>query len=143
EAARRTTGQRHYDVQMLGGLMLVERGLAEMQTGEGKTRTATPPLSLYALSGRGAHWATVNDYLARRDAELNRPIYRMLGMSVGIIESATSPADRRPAYQADVTYGTGKEFGFDYLRDRLLLRGQDDAGSDLIGRLLGEPDKRR
>jgi preprotein translocase subunit SecA len=143
EAARRTTGQRHYDVQMLGGLTLVERGLAEMQTGEGKTLTATLPLYLYGLYGRGAHLATVNDYLARRDAELNRPIYRKLGMSVGTVESSTSPADRRPAYQADITYGTAKEFGFDYLRDRLLLRGQDDAGSDLIGRLLGEPDRRR
>jgi len=143
EAARRATGQRHYDVQMLGGLMLVERGLAEMQTGEGKTLTATLPLYLYALYGRGAHLSTVNDYLARRDAELNRPIYKLLGMTVGIVESGTSPADRRPAYQADITYGTGKEFGFDYLRDRLLVRGQDDAGSDLIGRLLGEPDRAR
>jgi preprotein translocase subunit SecA len=143
EAARRAIGQRHYDVQMLGGLLLVERGLAEMQTGEGKTLTATLPLYLYALYGRGAHLSTVNDYLARRDADLNRPIYKLLGMSVGVIESSTSPADRRPAYQADITYGTGKEFGFDYLRDRLLLRGQDDAGSDLIGRLLGEPDRRR
>src|SRR6185295_8862204 len=102
EAARRTIGLRHFDVQIIAGRVLVERGLAEMQTGEGKTLTATLPLYLYALYGRGAHLATVNDYLARRDAELNRPIYRMLGLNVGIIESATSPADRRPAYACDI-----------------------------------------
>ena len=143
EAARRTLNMRHFDVQLLGGLTLIARGLAEMQTGEGKTLTATLPLYLYAIYGRGAHLATVNDYLARRDADLMRPVYAALGLTCGVIESGTEPADRRRAYAADITYGTAKEFGFDYLRDRLLLRGQDDAGSDLVGRLAGEPDQRR
>ncbi len=143
EAARRTIGLRHFDVQLLGGLTLVSRGLAEMQTGEGKTLTATLPLYLYALYGRGAHLATVNDYLARRDAEQMRPVFAALGLSTGVIESSTEPPERRRAYAADITYGTAKEFGFDYLRDRLLLRSRDDEGTDLIGRLMGEPDKRR
>ena len=143
EAARRTIGMRHFDVQLLGGLTLVRRGLAEMQTGEGKTLTATLPMYLFALYGRGAHLATVNDYLARRDLELMRPVYAALGLTSGVVESGTEPPERREAYAADITYGTAKEFGFDYLRDRLLLRGQDDAGSDLVGRLCGEPDPRR
>ena len=143
EAARRTVGMRHFDVQLLGGLTLVERGLAEMQTGEGKTLTATLPMYLFALYGRGAHLATVNDYLARRDLELMRSVYDVLGLTSGVVESGTEPPERREAYAADITYGTAKEFGFDYLRDRLLLRGQDDAGSDLVGRLSGEPDPRR
>ena len=143
EAARRALGMRHFDVQLLGGLTLVERGLAEMQTGEGKTLTATLPMYLFALYGRGAHLATVNDYLARRDLELMRPVYAALGLTSGVVESGTEPPERRKAYAADITYGTAKEFGFDYLRDRLLLRGQDDVGSDLVGRLCGEPDPRR
>ena len=143
EAARRTLNMRHFDVQLLGGLTLMARGLAEMQTGEGKTLTATLPLYLYALYGRGAHLATVNDYLARRDAELMRPVYTALGLTCGVVESGTEPTDRREAYAADITYGTAKEFGFDYLRDRLLLRGQADVGGDLVGRLAGEPDRRR
>ena len=143
EAARRTIGMRHFDVQLLGGLTLMARGLAEMQTGEGKTLTATLPMYLFALYGRGAHLATVNDYLARRDLELMRPVYAALGLTSGVVESGTEPPERRKAYAADITYGTAKEFGFDYLRDRLLLRGQDDAGSDLVGRLCGEPDPRR
>ena len=143
EAARRTIGMRHFDVQLLGGLTLVQRGLAEMQTGEGKTLTAVLPMYLFALYGRGAHLSTVNDYLARRDLELMRPVYAALGLTSGVVESGTEPPERRKAYAADITYGTAKEFGFDYLRDRLLLRGQDDAGSDLVGRLSGEPDPRR
>ena len=143
EAARRAIGLRPFDVQLLGGLVLAEHGLAEMQTGEGKTLTATLPLYLFALYGRGAHLATVNDYLARRDAELMRPVFERLGLSVGVVESSTEPAERRRAYACDVTYGTAKEFGFDFLRDRLQRRAQDDAGSDLVGRLLGEPDRRR
>jgi preprotein translocase subunit SecA len=143
EAARRAVGMRHFDVQLLGGLALVSRGLAEMQTGEGKTLTATLPMYLFALYGKGAHLATVNDYLARRDLQLMQPVYAALGLTTGVVESGTEPPERRKAYAADITYGTGKEFGFDYLRDRLLLRGQDDAGSDLVGRLAGEPDPRR
>lgn len=143
EAGRRALGMRHFDVQLLGGRVLCRRGLAEMQTGEGKTLTATLPLYVYALYGRGAHLSTVNDYLARRDAELMSPLYRFLGLSVGVIESGTEPADRRKAYACDITYGTSKEFGFDYLRDRIQQRNQDDSGSDLIGRLLGEPDRKK
>ncbi|MCE9607591.1 MAG: preprotein translocase subunit SecA [Planctomycetia bacterium] len=139
EAARRALNMRHFDVQLLGGMTLVARGLAEMQTGEGKTLTATLPLYVYALYGRGAHLATVNDYLARRDADLMRPVYAALGLSLGVVESGTETDARRQAYACDVTYGTGKEFGFDFLRDRILLRGQDEVGTDLIGRLTGEP----
>jgi preprotein translocase subunit SecA len=137
EAARRTISMRHFDVQLLGGMMLCERGLAEMQTGEGKTLTATLPAYVYALYGRGAHVSTVNDYLARRDAELMTPVYEALGLKVGVIESSTEPEDRRVAYAADVTYGTGKEFGFDFLRDKILLRGREQQGSNLGKRLLG------
>jgi preprotein translocase subunit SecA len=131
EASRRTTGMRHFDVQMLGGIAMARRRLAEMQTGEGKTLTATLPLYLHALSGKGAHLATVNDYLARRDAELMQPIYAMLGMSVGVVEANLSPEARRRAYACDITYGTAKEFGFDFLRDHLLQR-------DLQGRQHGD-----
>ena len=138
EAARRTKNMRHFDVQLLGGMTLIERGLAEMQTGEGKTLTATLPLYVYALYGRGAHLSTVNDYLARRDAELMKPVYAALGLTVGIVESGSEPDERRAAYACDITYGTGKEFGFDFLRDKILLRGQEEAGTGLIARLLGE-----
>ena len=139
EAGRRAKNMRHFDVQLLGGMTLVERGLAEMQTGEGKTLTATLPLYVFALYGKGTHLSTVNDYLARRDAELMQPVYAALGLTVGVVESGSEPDDRRAAYACDITYGTGKEFGFDFLRDKILLRGREDAGSDLIGRLIGEP----
>ena len=138
EAARRKNNMRHYDVQMLGGAAMFHRSIAEMQTGEGKTLTATLPLYLYGLAGKGSHLATVNDYLARRDAEWMRPIYDALGMSVGIIESNMDPATRRKAYACDVTYGTAKEFGFDFLRDRLLLRQIREGMTDLFGRMLGQ-----
>jgi len=138
EAARRAVGMRPFDVQLLGGFALARRGLAEMQTGEGKTLTASLPLYLFAIYGRGAHLATVNDYLARRDAELLRPVFTALGLSVGIIETSTKPDERRRAYAADVTYGTAKEFGFDYLRDRLQSRSQQDRGGNLFGRLTGD-----
>jgi preprotein translocase subunit SecA len=130
EAGRRRMGMRHFDVQLLAGMALVERSIAEMQTGEGKTLTATLPVYLFALAGHGAHVATVNDYLARRDADLMRPIYELLGLSVGVIEADVKPAGRRAAYACDVTYGTAKEYGFDFLRDQLLRRqGRDDGGS--------------
>lgn len=122
EAARRTLNMRHYDVQVLGGIALARGCIAEMETGEGKTLTATLPLYLYALLGKGAHLATVNDYLAQRDAEWMGPIYRLLGMTVGVVQSPTPPEARRAAYRCDITYGTAKEFGFDFLRDRLVLR---------------------
>ncbi len=137
EAARRTLNMRHFDVQMLGGMALFERSIAEMQTGEGKTLTATLGMYLYALAGKGCHLATVNDYLARRDAEWMRPVYEVLGLTVGVIESAMQSNARREAYACDVTYGTAKEFGFDFLRDRLLLRRIGEGANDILGNMLG------
>ena len=122
EAARRTLDMEHYDVQLVGGWHLFRGRIAEMETGEGKTLAATLPLYLMALPGRGAHLATVNDYLARRDAHWMGPIYEILGLSVGVIQTGMPPEQRRRAYGCDITYGTAKEFGFDFLKDRLLLR---------------------
>jgi preprotein translocase subunit SecA len=122
EAASRALQMRHFDVQLLGGIALFHGAIAEMETGEGKTLTATLPLYLRALPGKGAHLATVNDYLARRDAEWMRPVYQLLGLSVGVIETEMSRPQRRQEYASDITYGTAKEFGFDFLRDRLVLR---------------------
>ncbi len=122
EAAKRSIGLRHFDVQILGGIAMFHGSVAEMETGEGKTLTATLPLYLRSLVGKGAHLATVNDYLAARDAETMGPIYRLLGLSVGVIQTGMNQEQRRSAYGCDVTYGTAKEFGFDFLRDRLLLR---------------------
>mgnify|MGYP002623510470 FL=1 len=121
EAARRSLGMSHYAVQLMGGIALFEGGIAEMQTGEGKTLTAVLPAFLRALPGRGCHVITVNDYLAGRDAELMRPVYEMLGMTVGCVQSDSTPEDRRNAYSCSITYGTSKEIGFDFLRDRLQL----------------------
>jgi preprotein translocase subunit SecA len=137
EAGRRTLNMRHFDVQLLGGMAMHDRSIAEMQTGEGKTLTATLPLYLNALTGKGAHLATVNDYLARRDAEWMRPIYEALGLNVGVIESQMSNTARREAYACDITYGTAKEFGFDFLRDRLLLRRIGEGSTDFLGGMLG------
>jgi preprotein translocase subunit SecA len=114
EAGFRTLNMRHFDVQMLGGIAMHNRSVAEMQTGEGKTLTATLPLYLNALSGKGVHLATVNDYLARRDAEWMRPLFESLGMSVGVIETPMKRPERAKNYACDVTYGTAKEFGFDF-----------------------------
>jgi preprotein translocase subunit SecA len=125
EAARRTIGQRHFDVQLLGGIVLHQGKIAEMKTGEGKTLTSTMPAYLNALTGNGVHVVTVNDYLAKRDSEWMGGIYRALGVSVGLIQSHMSPAERRPAYGADITYGTNNEFGFDYLRDNMAMREDD------------------
>src|SRR5919202_1295339 len=128
EAAKRTLGQRHFDVQLIGGMVLHDGSIAEMKTGEGKTLTATLPIVLNALSGKGVHLFTVNDYLARRDAEWMRPIYELLGLTVGVIQSDDrDSAEKRAAYQADVTYGTNSEFGFDYLRDNLAVDPDDRA----------------
>ncbi len=137
EAGRRTLNMRHFDVQLLGGIAMFHHSIAEMQTGEGKTLTATLPMYLYALLGKGCQLATVNDYLARRDAEWMEPIYRALGMTVGVVETQMSRDDRRHGYQCDVTYGTAKEFGFDFLRDRLLLRRISEGQGDLLGGMLG------
>ncbi len=136
EAGSRTLGMRHFDVQILGGIAIFNRSIVEMQTGEGKTLTATAPLYLRALAGKGALLATVNDYLAARDAELMGPIYKALGMKVGVIQTQQQTDDRRKAYECDVTYGTAKEFGFDFLRDRLLLRRIREGQTDLLGSML-------
>jgi preprotein translocase subunit SecA len=119
EAGRRALGMRHFDVQLIGGLVLHEGKIAEMKTGEGKTLVATLPAYLNALAGLGVHIVTVNDYLARRDAEWMSPIYRMLGLTVGVIVHDLDDEQRRAAYAADITYGTNNEFGFDYLRDNM------------------------
>jgi preprotein translocase subunit SecA len=125
EAARRTIGQRHFDVQLMGGAALHQGNIAEMKTGEGKTLVSTLPGYLNALSGNGVHVVTVNDYLAKRDSEWMGGIYRFLGLDVGLIQATMSPAQRRPAYAADITYGTNNEFGFDYLRDNMAMRIED------------------
>ena len=138
EAGRRTLGMRHFDVQILGGIAIFNRSIVEMQTGEGKTLTATAPLYLRAIAGKGALLATVNDYLAARDAELMGPIYQALGMKIGVIQPQQQTNDRRQAYECDVTYGTAKEFGFDFLRDRLLLRRIREGQTDLLGAMLRE-----
>ncbi len=125
EAARRALGQRHFDVQLAGGMVLHDGQIAEMKTGEGKTLVATLPVYLNALTGRGVHVVTVNDYLARRDAEWMGRIYRFLGLEVGCIVGGLGNAERRDAYAADVTYGTNNEFGFDYLRDNMKFTLED------------------
>ena len=138
EAGQRTLGLCHYDVQILGGIAMHHRCIAEMQTGEGKTLTATLPLYLAALRGKGAHLATANDYLARRDAEWMAPLYRFLGFDVGVVDAQMPRPQRYRAYRCDITYGTAKEFGFDFLRDRLLLRKGEDDRSEMFGALTGE-----
>ena len=119
EAAKRTLGQRHYDVQLMGGATLHRGNIAEMRTGEGKTLVSTLPAYLNALTGKGVHIVTVNDYLAERDSEWMGRVHRFLGLKVGVILASMSPAERREAYSADITYGTNNEFGFDYLRDNM------------------------
>ncbi|CAA9551545.1 MAG: Protein translocase subunit SecA [uncultured Thermoleophilia bacterium] len=121
EAARRSMGMRHFDVQLMGGGALHRGWIAEMRTGEGKTLVATLPVALNALTGRGVHLVTVNDYLARRDAAWMAPVYELLGITVGVIQSSMPSDERRRAYACDVTYGTNSEFGFDYLRDNLAV----------------------
>ncbi|RAI32327.1 preprotein translocase subunit SecA [Rhodoplanes serenus] len=125
EAAKRTLGQRHFDVQLMGGMVLHEGAIAEMKTGEGKTLVATLPVYLNALSGRGVHVVTVNDYLAKRDSEWMGQIYRFLGLTVGVIVHGLDDEERKQAYGCDVTYGTNNELGFDYLRDNMKYRVED------------------
>src|SRR5688572_11187486 len=137
EAGRRKLNMRHFDVQLLGGAAVHHNSIAEMQTGEGKTLTATLPLYLAALEGKGAHLATVNDYLAKRDADGMRPLYELLGMKVGCIQSQMPQPERRKAYSCDITYGTANEMGFDFLRDRLLKRRISEGQRDLFGAMLG------
>jgi len=125
EAAKRTIGLRHYDVQLVGGIVLHEGKIAEMANGEGKTLVATLPAYLNALSGKGVHVVTVNDYLARRDRDWMGPVYEFLGLSVGVIQNGMDNIKRQKAYQSDITYGTNNEFGFDYLRDNMAFRAED------------------
>src|SRR5919205_2563327 len=125
EAAKRTLGQRHFDVQLIGGMVLHDGAIAEMKTGEGKTLTATLAVTLNALAGTGVHVVTVNHYLARRDAEWMRPVYEMLGLQVGVIQAGEQDDAKHEAYAADITYGTNSEFGFDYLRDNLAISVED------------------
>ena len=119
EAAKRTLGQRHFDVQVIGAGALHRGMIAEMKTGEGKTLVSTMPSYLNAIAGDGVHLVTVNDYLAKRDAEWMGQIHRFLGLTVGLIQGDMAPAERQPQYEADITYGTNNEFGFDYLRDNM------------------------
>jgi preprotein translocase subunit SecA len=137
EAGRRKLGMRHFDVQILGGAAMHFKSIVEMQTGEGKTLTATLPLYLAALEGKGAYLATVNDYLAHRDADWMRPLYEALGMKVGCIQSQMAPSDRAEQYACDITYATANELGFDFLKDRLLKRRIGEGQRDLFGAMLG------
>jgi len=140
EAAKRTLGQRHFDVQLLGGMVLHEGRIAEMKTGEGKTLVATLPSTLNALSGRGVHVVTVNDYLARRDAEWMGRVYNYLGLSVGVIVHGLSDAQRKQAYACDITYGQNNEFGFDYLRDNMKFNLDDYVQREFNYAIVDEVD---
>ncbi|RZL71200.1 MAG: preprotein translocase subunit SecA, partial [Sphingomonas sp.] len=137
EAARRVLGQRHYDVQMVGGIVLHRGEIAEMRTGEGKTLVATLAVYLNALPGTGVHVITVNDYLASRDSEWMGQVYRFLGLSVGVIIPNLTDEQRRAAYAADITYGTNNEFGFDYLRDNMKYERAQIIEAELVVRAIG------
>ena len=140
EASRRTLGQRHFDVQLIGGMVLHQGKIAEMKTGEGKTLAATLPVYLNGLSGKGVHVVTVNDYLAKRDAAWMGAIYQFLGLSVGVIVHELDDAERQQAYRCDITYGTNNEFGFDYLRDNMKFRMEDMVQRDLNYAIVDEVD---
>jgi preprotein translocase subunit SecA len=140
EAAKRTLGQRHYDVQIMGGAALHKGNIAEMRTGEGKTLVATLPSYLNALAGRGVHVVTTNDYLAERDSEWMGRIHRFLGLKVGVILANMTPAERREAYLADITYGTNNEFGFDYLRDNMAWTLEECVQRDHFFAVVDEVD---
>ena len=140
EAARRTLGLRHFDVQLIGGITLHQGKISEMRTGEGKTLVATLPAYLNALSGKGVHVVTVNEYLAQRDADWMGPVYRFLGLTVGVIKNGQSSAEKRAAYGADITYGTNNEYGFDYLRDNLAFRLEDRVQRALNFAIVDEVD---
>ena len=140
EAGKRAMGMRHYDVQLIGGMTLHEGRIAEMKTGEGKTLMCTLAAYLNAISGNGVHVVTVNDYLARRDANWMRPLYHALGLSVGSVVSMQAPEEKKQAYQSDITYGTNNEFGFDYLRDNMALRVEDRMQRALNFAIVDEVD---
>ncbi|MDP4918347.1 MAG: preprotein translocase subunit SecA, partial [Haliea sp.] len=140
EASRRTLGMRHFDVQLIGGMALHDGKIAEMGTGEGKTLVATLPAYLNALSGNSVHLITVNDYLAGRDAQWMAPLYRFLGVSVGVVRSGQSQEQKREAYNADIIHGTNNEFGFDYLRDNMAFRLEDKMQGQLSFAIVDEVD---
>jgi preprotein translocase subunit SecA len=140
EASVRVLGMRHFNVQLLGGIVLHQGRIAEMKTGEGKTLAATLPAYLNALTGKGVHIVTVNDYLARRDSEWMGKIYRFLGLSVGLIVHGLKPAERRAGYAADITYGTNNEFGFDYLRDNMVIYKEEMVQRELSFAIVDEVD---
>jgi preprotein translocase subunit SecA len=140
EAGKRVLEMRHFDVQLMGGVILHEGRIAEMRTGEGKTLVATLPIVLNALTGRGVHLVTVNDYLARRDADWMGKLFRSLGMSVGVIVHGMDDTERQASYRCDITYGTNNEFGFDYLRDNMKFRVEDMVQRDLHYAIVDEVD---
>ena len=140
EAAQRTLRMRHFDVQLIGGIVLHRGMIAEMRTGEGKTLVATLPAYLNALTGEGVHIVTVNEYLAQRDADWMGPVYRFLGLTVGVIKNAQSPSEKRAAYACDITYGTNNEFGFDYLRDNLAFRLEERVQRGVAFAVVDEVD---
>ncbi|MDP5142045.1 preprotein translocase subunit SecA [Rheinheimera baltica] len=140
EASKRVFGMRHFDVQLIGGMVLHQGKISEMRTGEGKTLTATLPAYLNALSGGGVHVITVNDYLARRDAQTNAPLFSFLGLTVGVNVPGMAPHEKQQAYAADITYGTNNEFGFDYLRDNMAFSPADRAQRDQAFAIIDEVD---
>ena len=140
EGAKRVLNMRHFDVQLIGGMVLNDGRIAEMRTGEGKTLVATLFAYLNALSGKGVHVVTVNDYLAKRDAEWMGKLYSFLGMTTGVVVSGMSPDERKEAYNSDITYGTNNEFGFDYLRDNMAFRTDDRVQRELHAAVVDEVD---
>src|SRR3989339_1998624 len=140
ETSKRVTGMRHFDVQLIGGMVLHQGSISEMRTGEGKTLVATLPLYLNALAGKGAHLVTVNDYLARRDAQWMAPVFEMLGLTVGILQNSTPDSDRKEIYQRDILYATNNELGFDYLRDNMKFRLSDYVQRELNFAIVDEVD---
>ena len=140
EAGKRVMNMRHYDVQMMGGMVLHQGKIAEMRTGEGKTLVGTLAVYLNALTGKGVHVVTVNDYLASRDAAWMKPLYEYLGLTVGVIGAGQTPDEKRAAYAADITYGTNNEFGFDYLRDNMAFRLEERVQRPLHYAIIDEVD---
>jgi len=140
EAAKRTLNMRHFDVQLMGGIVLHNGKISEMKTGEGKTLVATLPVYLNALTGRGVHVVTVNDYLARRDSEWMGRVYKFLGLTVGVIQNPHGDRERQEAYRCDVTYGTNNEFGFDYLRDNMKFDLEAMVQRDPVYAIVDEVD---
>ena len=140
EASKRVMNMRHFDVQLIGGMTLHEGRIAEMRTGEGKTLVGTLPTYLNALTGKSVHVVTVNDYLARRDADWMRPLYEFLGLSVGVVVPGLSTAEKREQYECDIVYGTNNEFGFDYLRDNMAFSMEDKVQRELYFAIVDEVD---